>query len=236
MIRAMRNTTTIMTEATRRTRLSRSVGAGMVEPSHLERTGRRAGWNTDQEVPRLVVGHVSPGADRIPVQGRCPPRSMAFRRRTSAGRAPADHQEVTPVGLEAAKGVCDGTDPTCSISTRPQDGHRSDSHGMTEWQKGQGRYPVGMSPPVPFVRCWYSCPCACDGPSSMTTSCRGKQYTAVAPDMKGAPRPCRRGALELCDFFSRGAVCQVLLMPSTNTSTGCSSCCRQWRRRSGHSP
>src|SRR5450759_2719695 len=51
---------------------------------------------------------------------------------------------------------------------------------------------------------------------------------------EGAPRPCRRGALELCDVFSRGAVCQVLLT-STNTSTGCSSCCRQWMRRSGRS-
>jgi len=124
-----------------------------MEPSHHERAGNRAGWNADHEVPRLVVDHESPGTERTLVQERRPARSMASRTRASAGHAPDDHHEIRLAERDTDGGFCEGPGPTRSIRTRPQDGHRSDSHGMTEWQKGQGRYPVGMSPPVPFVRC-----------------------------------------------------------------------------------
>ncbi|HEY5000527.1 MAG TPA: hypothetical protein VII15_01690 [Candidatus Cryosericum sp.] len=122
------------------------------EPSRQERARRWTGWNIDHDVPRLVVAHVSEGADCVPVQTCCQVRSRAFRARASARRALADHPEARLAGRDTDGGVSDEPGPTHSISTRPQDGHRSDSHGMTEWQKGQGRYPVGMSPPVPFVR------------------------------------------------------------------------------------
>jgi hypothetical protein len=144
----MRNSTTIRAEAMRKIWRSRPVGAGM-EPSHHERAGRRTGWNADHEVPRLIVDHESCSAVGIPVQGR----TTAFRTRSSTGRAPASHHEVSRAGRGVDEGVFEELGPTCSTSTRPQDGHRSDSHGMTAWQKGQGRYPVGMSPYEPFIFC-----------------------------------------------------------------------------------
>src|SRR5450830_527871 len=102
-----------------------------MEPRHHEREGFRTGWNTDQEVPRLVVAHVSRGAERILVQERCPACSTAFRTRASAGHALADHHEIRLAERDTDASVCEGSGPTRSIRTRPHDGHRSDSHGMT---------------------------------------------------------------------------------------------------------
>jgi hypothetical protein len=108
-------------------------------------------------VPRLVVDHGSCGVERIPVQERRTARSTAFRTRVSTGVTPVDHHEVRRTERDTDASVCEGSGPTRSIRTRPHDGHRSDSHGITEWQKGQGRYPEGMSPPVPFILCRKSC-------------------------------------------------------------------------------
>src|SRR5450759_2491869 len=113
-----------------------------MDPRHHERAGNRAGWNADHEVPRLVVDHRSCGVERIPIQKRRPARTTTFRTCASAGHALADHHEIRRAERDTDGGVCEGPRPTRSIRTRPQDGHRSDSHGMTEWQKGQGRYPV----------------------------------------------------------------------------------------------
>src|SRR5450756_57598 len=106
-----------------------------MEPIHHERAGDRSGWNADHEVPRLVVDHESRGAERIPVHDRFPARRTAFRTRASTGRTPVDHHEVHLTERDADGDFCEGPGATRSISTRRQDGHRSDSQGMTEWQK-----------------------------------------------------------------------------------------------------
>jgi len=65
-MRAMRSNETNTAAAVMRIWRSRCVGAGM-EPGHREGTGRRAGSNMDQDVPRLVVAQEPPLPGDVPV-------------------------------------------------------------------------------------------------------------------------------------------------------------------------
>ncbi|MCX6086020.1 MAG: hypothetical protein NTX94_06255 [Caldiserica bacterium] len=69
LMRAMRNNKTITAAAVRRIWRSRCVGAGM-EPNHRGRTGRHAGSNMDQDVPRLVVADEPSLPEDVPVTVR----------------------------------------------------------------------------------------------------------------------------------------------------------------------